>query len=122
MWIIRFHKIKPRDYNYVARELKKSGFIPRKITPILFIKAAIYHKLQKKSWRATAERLNTRHVYLFNFYKNIKDSDVIERIFHKFAERRIIVYIGNTKTFTQYDLDNSSELLELTRERLRSIF
>lgn len=121
MWIIRFHKIKPRDYNYVARELKKAGFIPRKITPILFIKAAIYHKLQKKSWRNTAERLNTRHVYLFNFYKNIQDSNVLDTIFHKFADRRIIVYVGNTKTFTEHDLDNSQDFLQLTKQQLQSI-
>jgi len=122
MWIIRFHKIKPRDYNYVSRELKKSGFIPRKVSPILFIKAAIYHKLQKKSWRNTAERLNTRHVYLFNFYKKLEKKDVLSRIFHTFAERRIIVYVGNTKAFTEHDLDNSQDFLQLTRERLQSIF
>ena len=106
----------------MSRELKKSGFIPRKLSPILFIKAAVYHKLQKKSWRNTAERLNTSHVYLFNFYKKIEKTQVLSRIFHTFAERRIIVYVGDTKSFTEDDLDNSQEFLQLTRERLSSIF
>jgi len=52
MWLIRTNKITTKDYNKISRVFKKIGFFPRRLSPIIFVKALLYHKLQNKSWRA----------------------------------------------------------------------
>jgi len=121
MWILRFHRLEPRDYNTIARLLKKSGFSPRSIAPIVFAKALIYKKIQKKSWRKIAELFGVSHIALYKFYEHFSQTLEFEKIFHVFLERRIIVYVGEKRYFSQDDLDNSQELYDLTRERLASM-
>lgn len=59
---------------------------------------------------------------LHNFYSNYYNNDEIKKIFHYFAESRIIVYIANTKTFSNKDLDNSEYFYKLTIRELENIF
>ncbi len=121
MWIVRFQKIEPRDYNTCARLLKKSGFIPRRISPIIFVKALIMHFIEKKSWRRVAWELSVSHIALYKFYQEFSQKEEYRKIFHVFAERRIIVFIGENKSFTSNDLDNNEELYLLTVKELESI-
>ncbi|NUJ97188.1 hypothetical protein HGA92_00180 [Candidatus Gracilibacteria bacterium] len=118
MWIIRWHLIDTSDYNFIARELKKSSFVPRKIPSILFIKASILHICQKKSWRKIASELSTNHIYLFNFYQNFKNSSSLKIILHRFIEKRILLYIEEKKTFDTHFLDNNKEIIKLTKDML----
>jgi len=122
MWLIRLNKIKTKDYNYVARVLKKIGFFPRRLSPIIFVKALFYHKLQKKSWRSIWVLLNCNCIALHSFYSKYKNSPEMNKIFHTFAKSRVIVFIGENKHFTNDELDNSPEFLKLTLNRLNNIF
>jgi len=118
MWILRFHRLESRDYNAIARILKKSGFSPRSIPPIVFAKALIFHEIEKKSWRIIAGIFGVSHIALYKFYENFSKTPEYEKIFHLFLNRRIIVYVGEKKTFSQDDLDNSEEFYSLTKERI----
>jgi hypothetical protein len=122
MWLIRLNKLTTKEYNLVTRVLKKIGFFPRKISGIIYIKALLFHLLQKKSWRSISILLNCNYIILHNFYSKYKNSGEITKIFHAFAESRIIVYVGEKKTFTNEDLDNSLEFLKLTKTELNLIF
>ncbi|MDD3145636.1 MAG: hypothetical protein PHV23_06050 [Candidatus Gracilibacteria bacterium] len=122
IWLIRINKITTKDYNYVARVFKKIGFSPRRITPIIFIKALFYHTLQKKSWRSISELLNCNHIALHSFYSNYGNKKEIIKIFHYFAKAKVIVFIGENKTFTNDDLDNNDAFLKLTISELNYIF
>lgn len=122
IWLIRINKITTKDYNYVARVFKKIGFIPRTITPIIFIKALFYHTLQKKSWRSISLLLNCNHIALHSFYSNYWNNKEIKQIFHHFLESRVIVFIGENKTFSCDDLDNKDLFLKLTKQELNNIF
>ncbi len=121
MWIIRLHKLQTKDYNFVARVLKKLWFIPRKVSPICFIKALFYHVLQKKSWRAIGNLLWTNHIVFYNFYEKYKKNPEIKIIFHYFLEARVIVFIGNKKSFSEIELDNSKEFYILTKREIENI-
>lgn len=122
IWLVRINKINTKDYNYVARVFKKIGFVPRTITPIIFIKALFYHTLQKKSWRSISLLLNCNHIALHSFYTNYWNNKEIKKIFHHFCEARVIVFIGENKTFSCDDLDNKEYFLKLTKDELNNIF
>lgn len=122
MWIIRFQKLETKDYNTIARIFKKAGFSPRRISPIVFAKALVLHEIQKKSWRMLSQHLGVSHVALFKLFQDIStQKDLYEKIFHVFTQSKSIVYIGETKTFTQDDLDNSETFSLLTKAELQSI-
>jgi hypothetical protein len=118
MWIIRWQLLDTSDYNFITRELKKNNFIPRKIPPILFVKASIIHICQKKSWRKIASEYNTNHIYLYNFYQNFKNSKSLEIILHRFIDKRILLYIDEKKHFNSLFLDNNIEIIKLTKDTL----
>lgn len=122
MWIIRFNKITPAQYNLVKRYCKKQGFVPRQTPTIVFIKACIEHLLQKKTWRGIASDYNITHIGLYNFYHAHKWNTGLHKIFHAFARARIIVYIANTRSFNITTLDNNPDTLKLTLQELDTIF
>jgi len=122
MWMIRFQKIKPAQYNLVSRYCKKQGFFPRQTPAIIFVKAFITHLLQKKSWRHISLQYWVNHIQLHNFYsKNKKNPDFL-KILHSFAKARIIVFVGKNKEFSSDQLDNNSKFLKLTLDQLDTIF
>lgn len=118
MWIIRFQNIKSRDYNFISRLLKKSWFITKKIPEIVLVKWIIIHIFQKKSWRYIANSFWISHFALFNFFNFIKDREELNNILNEFIDRRILLYINENKQFTNSDLDNNEEILELTKREL----
>lgn len=123
MWIFRFQKLKPKDYNYIKRVFDKIWFFPKKISWIIFIKALFFHILQKKSWRKISEILSCNHIVLFNFYNKFKDNSEIKNIFLYFAEKRIIIFVDEKiKTFTNKDLDENIIFLENTKKELEKFF
>lgn len=122
MWLIRLNKLTTKEYNLVARAFKKMGFFPRKITGIIYIKALLFHLLQKKSWRGISVLLNCNYIILHSFYSKYKNSGEINKIFHAFAESRIIVFVAEKKHFSNDELDNSIEFLKLTKGELNNIF
>lgn len=122
IWIIRTNKISTKDYNYVNRALKKMGFHPRKNTWMTFVKALFYHVLQKKSWRSLESMLNCNYIALHSFYSNYSKHEEIKKIFHYFAEAKVIVFVGTSKYFTNDDLDNNPDYYKLTLNELENIF
>ncbi len=122
MWLIRTNKITTKDYNKISRVFKKIGFFPRRLSPIIFVKALLYHKLQNKSWRAIWTLLNCNCIGLHWFCSKYKDNPEITKIFHAFAESRIIVFVGENKHFTNIELDNSETYLKLTLNELDNLF
>jgi len=121
MWIICWWNLETNDYNFVARELKKNGFIPRKVAPMVFIKASILHICEKRSWRNIASELGCEHIYLYNFYQNFKNTDNLKTIFHRFIDKRVLLYIGEKKHFNRDFLNNNPELIQLTKQALASM-
>jgi len=122
MWIIQFQKIKPRDYNFISRLLKKSWFISRRIPDIVLVKSIIIHILQKKSWRFIANNFWVSHIALFNFYNFIKEKEELKIIFHEFIDRRILLYISENKQYSNEYLDNNEEIIKLTKIELEKVF
>lgn len=98
------------------------GFYPRSITPIIFVKAMFFHSLQKKSWRSIWVLLATNHVALHSFYSNYHNRKEIKKIFHYFAEAKVIVFIGDSKQFSIDEIDNKDIFYKLTIDKLESIF
>jgi len=96
-------------------------FFPRRLTPIIFIKALFFHVLQKKSWRSISILLNCNHIALHSFYSNYWNKEEIIKIFHYFIDVKVIVFIGKTKTFSNDDIDNKELFLKLTKDELKSI-
>ena len=121
MWLIRFHKLEPRDYNMISRNLEKAWFSSRKISAIIFIKSAIEHLLLKKSWRQIANNFPHSHIPLYNFYNNFKNTSEFHKILFTLAERRIILNIEGIKIITQDDINNNSDVLKLTLSSLKDI-
>ena len=121
MWLIRTHKLQPKDYNYIKRVFDKIWFFPKRISWIIFVKALFFHILQKKSWRNIATILNCSHLAIYNFFSNYKKYDEIKEIFFYFSDRRIIVFIEDKKTFSNDDLDNNDDFLEGTKKELEEI-
>lgn len=122
MWIIRINKITTKHYNQIKRAFNKIWFYPRSIAPIIFIKALLYNYLEKRSWRNIAWKLNCNYIALYNFYTNYNKKEEIYKIFHTFVEDRIIVFIGENKSFSYDDLNNSDKYLKLTLNELNNIF
>ena len=122
MWLIRFHLLQTKDYNYINRKLKKCGFFSRKIPSIIYIKAIILYLLEKKSWRIISEKLWVSHIQLFKFYSNYKNYPELENIFHYLADQRIIVYLWEEKKFNIEEIDNTLKFLKLTKTELSNIF
>lgn len=121
MWLIRFHKLEPRDYNMISRKLEKAWFSSRKISPIIFIKSSIEHLLLKKSWRQIASNFPHSHIPLYNFFNNFKSSREFHEILFTLCERRIILNIEGKKSISQEDINNSTELLKLTLSAIKDI-
>ncbi|MDD3302589.1 MAG: hypothetical protein PHN31_03460 [Candidatus Gracilibacteria bacterium] len=122
MWIIRFHKLQTKDYNYINRKLKKCGFYSRKHSPILFIKAISYNIIEKKSWRNISQKIGINHIILYKFYTNHIKTLEINEIFHYLIDTRIIAFIGEKKSFNLEEIDNTTNFLQLTKKELESIF
>nr|MDD3720562.1 hypothetical protein [Candidatus Gracilibacteria bacterium] len=122
MWIIRFQNLKTKDYNYINRKLQKLGFFTRKLSGIVFIKASIYHIIEKKSWRDISTKLGVNHIQLFKFYSNYKNSNELLEIFHYLSDNKVIAYIGDNKRFNLNDIDNNEEFLKLTKKQITNIF
>lgn len=122
MWIIRLNKLTTKEYNQVSRTLIKLWFHTRKTSWITYIKALLFHILQQKSWRNISLLLNCNYIALHSFYSKYKNSPEIKKIFHTFAEARIIVFIEENKHFTNNELDNSDKFLKLTKSKLNNIF
>lgn len=117
MWIIRFQKLESKDYNYISRRLLKAWFKARKLSPILFIKALIYNKLQKKSWRQISDILWVNHIVLFNFYKTYFVSPEVKEIFNHLAKNKVIIYFWDNRIIKKSDLEiDNNFLLETLRE------
>jgi hypothetical protein len=121
MWLIRFHKLEPRDYNMISRQLEKAWFSTRKISPIIFIKSSIEHILNKKSWRQISNNLPYSHIPLYNFYNKFKNTPEFSQILFTLANRRIILNIKGKNNVSQEYINNSEELLELTLTHLKDI-
>lgn len=122
MWILRFHKIETKDYNYIKRVFDKMWFSPKKNSGIIFVKALFLHTLYWKSWRKISEILDCNHILLFNFFNKYKFFSEIKEIFFYFAERKIIIYIPeNIKNFSNFDLDENKLFLENTKKELKKI-
>lgn len=85
------------------------------------MKALFYNKLQKKSWRSISVLLNCNHIAIHSFYSNYGNNEEINKMFHYFAEQKVIVFIADTKSFTNDDIDNKNLFLKLTLDRLTSI-
>ena len=122
MWIIRLHKLESKDYNYIKRVFEKIWFSPRKTATIVFVKALFLHLLQKKSWRTIATELNCSYLSIFSFYSIYRENIELKNIFKYFARRRIIVFVGKVKYFSNEDLEQSEEFFKLTIRELKSIF
>lgn len=121
MWIIRFQNIKPRDYNFLSRLLKKSWFISRRIPDIVLVKWVIIHIIQRKSWRIIANNFWVSHIALFNFYNFIKEKEELKIIFHEFIDRRILLYINENKQYSNEYLDKDLGIIDLTKIELEKI-
>lgn len=121
MWIIRFGKLRTKDYNTLARLFKKSGFLTRQISPIIYSKALILHVLQKRSLRSLSAEFSLSHIALHKFFTYIAKKPEYWKIFHVFLESRATVFLENTRQFTQHDLDNSEEIYSLTERTLQSM-
>ena len=121
MWILRFHLLQTKDYNKIARICKKYGFLPRQHSPVIFAKALLLYATQKKSWRMIGRELGVNHIWLYKFYEFSKESDCLREIFHVFIDARIALYVGDKKHIEREFLDNSEEVLELTKGVLRNM-
>lgn len=122
MWIIRFQKIKTKDYNFVKNIFRKMWFFPKNTKEIAFIKAIFFHLLQWKSWRAIWKLLwIENHLIFYKFYVKYKNNPDFEKIFHHFSDSKVIVFIGEKKTFSNDDLDNSLEFELLTKNEIKNI-
>lgn len=121
MWIIKFQNIKPRDYNFLSRLLKKSWFISRRISDLVLVKWVIIHIIQKKSWRFIANNFWVSHIALFNFYNFIKEKEELKIIFHEFIDRRILLYISENKQYSNDYLDKDLGIIDLTKIELEKI-
>lgn len=121
MWLIRFHKLEPRDYNMISRRLEKSWFSSRKISPIIFIKSSIEHILLKKSWRQISSNLPYSHISLYKFYNNFKNKSEFQEILFTLCKRRILLNIEGKKQISEDDINNSVEVLKLTLSDLKDI-
>ncbi len=120
MWIIRFQKIKPSDYNFINRLLKKSGFVSRKFSSVILVKASILYLLQRKSWRVLAKEFWVWYIALYNFYSFIKNKKELKEIFHRFIDKRVVLFVGKEKLITKGYLDNNKFLIILTKQELES--
>lgn len=105
----------------IKRQLAKSWFSSRKISPIIFIKSCILHIFQKKSWRLIAAWFPHSHIPLYNFYNTYKNTPEFKQILFTLAEHRIIVYIEGKNNVTEDDLNNNEQVLELTLQSLNYI-
>jgi len=121
MWLIRFHKLEPRDYNMISRQLEKAWFSSRKISPIIFIKSSIEHIIHKKSWRKIASNLPYSHLPLYNFYNKFKNTPEFNKILFTLIHRRIILNIEGKKQISEHEINNSEELIKLTLMSLKDI-
>ena len=121
MWIIRLNLLTTREYNLIARTFKKIRFVPKRIPPIIFIKALLFHYLQKKSWRNISSNLNCNYIALFNFYSKYWKSPEIKELFHTFWDRDIIVFIWNSTHFYINDLNNEI-FKKITKIEIDKIF
>jgi hypothetical protein len=105
----------------ISRKLEKAGFLSRKISPIIFIKSTIEHIFQNKSWRQIASSLPYSHIPLYNFYNKYKKHQDFHEILFTLVNRRIILNIKGKKQVSEYDLNNSNEVVELTLQALNDI-
>ncbi|MCD5375381.1 hypothetical protein LR010_02960 [Candidatus Gracilibacteria bacterium] len=121
MWIIRFHLLQTKHYNKIVRTCKRHGFFPRKIAPTVFAKACLLHCTQKTSWRALGREFHVDHILLYRFYTSASKTELLEEILHIFLESRIALNIGEAKQVNISQLDNSSEIYDLTMQQLPSI-
>ncbi len=121
MWILRFHLLQPKDYNKIDRICKKYGFVSRTHSPIIYSKASIKYATQKHSWRSLSGEFHIDHAALAKFFTSAKDSGLLQEIFHIFLERRIALYIGEKRSISGEQLDNSQEIFELTQAEILTI-
>lgn len=121
MWILRFHLLKPKDYNKVNRICHKYGFFPRKYACIIFAKASVKHITQKISWRTLAREFGIDHIQLYKFYENAQKSSMLSEIFHVFLESRSALYIGDIRHINNDFLDNNQDIIDLTQRTFESI-
>jgi len=122
MWIIRFQKLKTKDYNYINRKLANLWFFTRKLSWVLLIKASIYHIIEKKSWRCISSKLGVNHIQLFKFYSNHKNTPEFKEIFHYLIDSKVLAFIPDNKSFILSDIDNNIEFLKLTKNQIEIIF
>ncbi len=122
MWIIRFQKLKTKDYNYINRKLANLWFFTRKLSWVLLIKASIYHIIEKKSWRCISTKLWVNHIQLFKFYSNHKNTPEFREIFHYLTDSKVLAFIPDNKSFIISDIDNNIEFLKLTKNQIEIIF
>ncbi|NDK08237.1 hypothetical protein EOM39_03225 [Candidatus Gracilibacteria bacterium] len=122
MWIIRFQKLKTKDYNYINRKLANLGFFTRKLSGVLLIKASIYHIIEKKSWRCISTKLCVNHIQLFKFYSNYKDTKEFIEIFHYLIDNKVMAFIPDNRSFILSEIDNNNEYIKLTKNELGIIF
>ncbi len=120
MWIIRFQNITSSDYNYINRVLKRACFFPKKFSCIILFKATIIHVLKRKSWRSLQKEFWINYITLYNFYNSIKNKEVFLQIFHRFINKRIILFVGEKRLITKEYLDNSKDIIILTKRELES--
>ncbi len=117
MWLIRFHLIETRDYNYANRICRKMGIAPKRTSDIVLIKALLLHVFQKKSWRTVALEVGISHVTAFQFYNDVRDTAEFHEILSYFIERRIVLSILHEKNITREYLE-SDEILQKSLELL----
>jgi hypothetical protein len=122
MWIIRFQKLKTKDYNYINRKLTNLWFFTRKLSGVLLIKASIYHIIEKRSWRNISNKLWVNHIQLFKFYSTYKNTKEFNEIFHYLINSKVLAYIPDNKSYILSDIDNNPEFIKLTKNQIEIIF
>ena len=118
MWIIRFDKFNTKDYNFIKRHLNKAWFNPKKIAPVIFIKACIMHTFQNRSWRHISNTFNLNHIVLYNFYNSYKNTKELKIILDKLVDNWVILFLDELKSFNFKNIDQT--IIDNTKKKMNS--
>ncbi len=77
---------------------------------MLLVKGILLHVLQWKSWRQSAEYIGVPYTILYQLYRSLEATDIVDNIIYYAIERRIALYIQDEKHITQ-ELLESDEII-----------
>lgn len=86
--------------------LAKAHISSQRFSHTLLIKGILLHVLQGKSWRQAAAYIGVPYTILYQFYRTIEASNIIDSIVHYVIERRIALYVQDEKHITQELLES----------------